>query len=158
MSFKTNAIGRYYDAITPMSTGGQPFQVFYLKNRGINVAAAISVPMGKYVINQLCLSFVWTVCLIFALTSEAGLTTVLCVVGWVMNSLLMVAIIILSVNQRVGTKLVVGIMKLLQKMKIIKNYEKERRAKDAEQEKKIRGCEIFICMHVIHFGVAYRKV
>ena len=43
LSFKTNAIGRYYDAITPMSTGGQPFQVFYLKNRGINVAAAISV-------------------------------------------------------------------------------------------------------------------
>ena len=124
LSFKTNAIGRYYDAITPMSTGGQPFQVFYLKNRGINVAAAISVPMGKYVINQLCLSVVWTVCLIFALTSEGGLTTVLCVVGWVMNSLLMVAIIILSVNQRVGTKLVVGIMKLLQKMKIIKNYEK----------------------------------
>ena len=124
LSFKTNAIGRYYDAITPMSTGGQPFQVFYLKNRGINVAAAISVPMGKYVINQLCLSFVWTVCLIFALTSEGGLTTVLCVVGWAMNSLLMVAIIILSVNQRVGTKLVVGVMKLLQKMKIIKNYEK----------------------------------
>ena len=124
LSYKTNAIGRYYDSITPMATGGQPFQVFYLKNRGINVAAAISVPMGKYVINQLCISFVWTVCLIWALTSSAGLTTVLCVVGWVMNSLLMVAIIVLSINQRVGTKIVVGIMKLLQKMKIIKNYEK----------------------------------
>ncbi|MBQ2713462.1 MAG: flippase-like domain-containing protein [Clostridia bacterium] len=124
LSFKTNAIGRYYDAITPMSTGGQPFQVFYLKNRGINVAAAISVPMGKYVINQICLSFVWTVCLIFALASPTGLTTVLCVVGWAINSLLMVAIIVLSVNQRVGNKIVVGVMKLLQKMKIIKNYEK----------------------------------
>lgn len=124
LSYKTNAIGRYYDSITPMATGGQPFQVFYLKNRGINVAAAISVPMGKYVINQLCISFVWTVCLIWALTSSAGLTTVLCVVGWAMNSLLMVAIIVLSINQRVGTKIVVGIMKLLQKMKIIKNYEK----------------------------------
>ena len=124
LSYKTNAIGRYYDSITPMATGGQPFQVFYLKNRGINVAAAISVPMGKYVINQLCISFVWTVCLIWALTSSAGLTTVLCVVGWAINSLLMVAIIVLSINQRLGTKIVVGIMKLLQKMKIIKNYEK----------------------------------
>ena len=124
LSFKTNAIGRYYDAITPMSTGGQPFQVFYLKNRGINVAAAISVPMGKYVINQICLSVVWTVSLIFALASPTGLTTVLCVVGWAMNSLLMVAIVILSINQRVGTKIVVGVMKLLQKMKIVKNYEK----------------------------------
>ena len=124
LSYKTNAIGRYWDSITPMSTGGQPFQVFYLKNRGINVAAAISVPMGKYVINQICLSVVWTVSLIFALASPTGLTTVLCVVGWAMNSLLMVAIVILSINQRVGTKIVVGVMKLLQKMKIVKNYEK----------------------------------
>ena len=124
LSYKTNAIGRYYDAITPMSTGGQPFQVFYLKNRGLNVAAAVSVPIGKYVINQLCISFLWTVCLIIGLATSSGFTQVLCIVGWVMNSLLMVAVIILSINQRVGKKIVVFILKALQKVKIIKDYEK----------------------------------
>lgn len=124
LSYKTNAIGRYYDAITPMATGGQPFQIFYMKNRGLPVAAAISVPMGKYVINQICISAIWTVCIIIAFTTEGGLTTILCVVGWAVNSLLMVVIGILSINQRVGKKIVVFVLRALQKIKIIKDYEK----------------------------------
>lgn len=32
LSFKTAQIGRYYDCVTPLSTGGQPFQIYYLKN------------------------------------------------------------------------------------------------------------------------------
>ncbi|MBO5310385.1 MAG: flippase-like domain-containing protein [Clostridia bacterium] len=124
LSYKTNAIGRYWDSITPMSTGGQPFQVFYLKNRGLNVAAAVSVPIGKYVINQLCISVVWTICLIVGLVTSSGFTQILCFVGWAMNSLLMVAVIVLSINQRVGKKIVVFILKALQKIKIIKDYEK----------------------------------
>ena len=34
LSFKTSAVGKYYDAITPMATGGQPFQIFYMNKRG----------------------------------------------------------------------------------------------------------------------------
>lgn len=124
LSYKTNAIGRYYDAITPMSTGGQPFQVFYLKNRGLNVAAAVSVPVGKYVVNQLCISVLWTICLIVGFATSAGFTQVLCFVGWAMNSLLMVAVAVLSINQRVGKKIVVFVLRALQKVKIIKDYEK----------------------------------
>lgn len=124
LSYKTNSIGRYYDAITPMSTGGQPFQIFYMKNRGIPVAAAISVPMGKYVVNQICISAIWTIALIVSFATTGGITTILCVVGWIANTLLMVVIGILSINQRVGKRIVVFVLKFLQKIKIIKNYEK----------------------------------
>ena len=35
ISYKVFAIGKYYDNITPLATGGQPFQITYLKNRGV---------------------------------------------------------------------------------------------------------------------------
>ena len=31
LAYKISAIGRYYDYITPLGTGGQPFQIYYLK-------------------------------------------------------------------------------------------------------------------------------
>lgn len=124
LSYKTHAIGKYYDSITPMATGGQPFQIFYLKNRGLNVASAISVPMGKWVINQLCISVVWTVCLIVGFATNAGFTKILCLVGWIINSFLMVAIILVSVNQKVGKKIVFVLMRFLHKIRLVKDYEK----------------------------------
>ena len=33
LSYKTSALGKYYDAITPLSTGGQPFQIMYLNHK-----------------------------------------------------------------------------------------------------------------------------
>src|SRR5690606_13797115 len=33
LSYKVAVIGRHYECITPMATGGQPFQVFYLNKR-----------------------------------------------------------------------------------------------------------------------------
>lgn len=129
LSYKTNAIGKYYDCITPMSTGGQPFQIFYMTRRGLNAASAISVPMGRYVIGQLCISFFWTICLIIGLTTDLGANfnyiKPLCIIGWFLNAIIMVAVTVLSVNQRLGKKIVVFVFKFLQKIKIVKNYEKQ---------------------------------
>lgn len=128
LSYKTNAIGKYYDCITPMSTGGQPFQIFYMNKRGLNASSAISVPMGRYVIGQLCISTLWTVILIVGLSMDLGpnfnYIKPLCIIGWVLNFCLMALVMILSINQRVGKKLVYWAFKLLQKLKIVKNFEK----------------------------------
>lgn len=128
LSYKTNAIGKYYDCITPMSTGGQPFQIFYMTRRGLNAASAISVPMGRYVIGQLCISAFWTICLIIGLTTDLGpnfnYIKPLCIIGWILNAIIMVTVTLLSVNQRIGKKIVVFVFKFLQKIKIVKNYEK----------------------------------
>jgi len=129
LSYKVCAIGRYYDSITPMATGGQPFQIFYLANRGLNASSAISVPMGRYVVNQMVLSVIWTIAMIIGLSVDLGpnfaFIKPLCVVGWFLNFVLIVGVVILSVNQRLGKKIVVWVLRLLQKIKIIKNYEKQ---------------------------------
>lgn len=44
----TTMIGFFYSAITPLASGGQPFQVIQMKGRGINVGTATSVLMVKF--------------------------------------------------------------------------------------------------------------
>ncbi|MEG1524465.1 MAG: lysylphosphatidylglycerol synthase transmembrane domain-containing protein [Clostridia bacterium] len=44
----TTMIGFFYSALTPLASGGQPFQVIQMKSRGINVGTATSVLMVKF--------------------------------------------------------------------------------------------------------------
>lgn len=128
LSYKVDALGKYYDNITPMSTGGQPFQIFYLSSRGLSASAAISVPMGRYVASQIATMIIWTIALFCSFLVDLGdnfnFIRPLCVIGFILNSLLVVLVIFLAINQRLGKKLVAWVMKFLYKIKIIKNYDK----------------------------------
>jgi hypothetical protein len=129
LSYKVGALGKYYDCITPMSTGGQPFQIYYLTQRGLNAAAAIAVPMGRYVVNQLAVVVIWIIALIAALNTDFGASfealRIVCILGFVLNFILILLVFFLSVSEKTGKKLVVWTLRILQKMKIIKNYEKQ---------------------------------
>ncbi len=126
LCYKMNSIGKYYDCITPMSTGGQPFQVFYLNKHGVDAGTSISIPIARYVIFQIA----WTITSLFAtiyagkLGDAGALVSVASYIGFALNFLMVVGVWLLSVSKRVGKVLVVKGIKLLQKMRIIKSYEK----------------------------------
>ena len=44
----TTMIGFFYNALTPLASGGQPFQILQMHGRGINVGTAVSVMMVKF--------------------------------------------------------------------------------------------------------------
>lgn len=54
----TTMIGFFYSALTPLSSGGQPFQVLQMRGRGINVGTATSVLMVKFMAWHIALSCV----------------------------------------------------------------------------------------------------
>ena len=126
LCYKMLAIGRYWDCITPMSTGGQPFQIFYLNKRGVDAGTAISIPLARYVIFQLS----WTVVSIFATVysanhfAEANLVSVASYIGFAINLVMIAGVLLLSWSKKIGKILVVKGIRLLQKMKIVKNYDK----------------------------------
>lgn len=130
LSYKISAIGRYYDNITPFATGGQPFQIYYLNKRGVSGAESLSITMGNYVIWQLSFITFTLVIMIFSLTLNNFLNagtvfiTASSWIGFAINSALVILVGLLSINKRIGTKLVNGTLKLLKKMKLIKNYDK----------------------------------
>lgn len=146
LSYKTAAIGRYYDTITPLSTGGQPFQVIYLNKYGLKAGEGISITMAKYIFYQI-VYFIFVSFFLFrdlflninnissntvvGATSGvvSGLASTLSWVGYVVTAIVILTVTFISLNKKAGAGFVVGILKLLSKIKIgkfriIKDYKK----------------------------------
>ncbi len=130
LSYKTAQIGRYYDCVTPMSTGGQPFQIYYLKKRGLTAAQSVAVPLGRYVFTQLTAVLFFTGVLISTFFGSLGggvATTVVSAASWigyVLNCGVIFLVLLFSINKKLGSKLVGWFIKIGHKMKIVKNYDK----------------------------------
>lgn len=131
LSYKVSSIGKYYDAITPLASGGQPFQIYYLTKRGLIGSDSVSVCMGKYVIQQIAYILFTLIVMILSITSSStnsvggAVVTASSWIGFALNALLIFIIAIISINKTVGNKLVLGILKFLHKIKIVKNYDKQ---------------------------------
>jgi len=126
LAYKTYAIGRYWDCITPMSAGGQPFQIFYLNKHGIESGKSISIPLARYVIYQIAWLIINTFAIVYSSKNfgKSNLVSIASYIGFGLNTLMLTGVWILSVSKKLGKILVAKILKLLHKIKIVKNYEK----------------------------------
>jgi len=119
-------MGMYYDNITPMATGGQPFQIFYMINRGVKPSIASGIPFAKTIFAQLVFVIAGICVLIFSKIIAGGLPDVTyyaAVAGLIIQFFLTASIFLLSVSKHIGPAIVKGVLKLLSKIKIIKNPE-----------------------------------
>ncbi|MBO5394759.1 MAG: flippase-like domain-containing protein [Clostridia bacterium] len=127
LAFKTVQIGRYYDNVTPLATGGQPFQVTYLKGRGVPIHNALSIPLSKYVFSQIAWLLVSLTALIVSNVDKSygDWVSIMSIIGFILSFFVLFIIFFLSVSKKVGRVLVAKTLKLLHKMKIVKNYDKQ---------------------------------
>ncbi len=126
-SYKVSQLGKYYDSVTPMATGGQPFQITYLKSHGTPIHTALSIPLAKYVFSQIAWVLTSFICLVISWcdSSYGTFVSVASILGFILSSIMLFITLFLSICKTVGKKLVVKGLKLLHKMKIIKNYDKQ---------------------------------
>lgn len=127
LSYKSQANCRFYDCVTPLSTGGQPFQIYYLSKHGLSGAHASSVPIAKYLYSQFLTMIFVALVLILQHTYIISLNPfilTMCYIGFGLNVLLLGSILFLSVSKKIGPSCAIGILKLLSKMKIVKDYRK----------------------------------
>ena len=126
LSYKSVLCCRFYDCITPLATGGQPFQVFYLNKRGLNASSATSVPLAKYIYAQVT----YVLMSVIILLSSSGIlfelnispfVLTLCYIGLGLNLLLVLAIFFLSISKKVAPRMMFGLLKMLKWMHIIKD-------------------------------------
>lgn len=129
LNFKTVAIGRYYDCITPFKGGGQPFQIYYLSRFGEKGKHAASVPISKFVISQF-VYLIFIVILLFNIkrvdfvdeTTFAQIVNIAAYVGLGFQVLWLITILVLSYSKKVGPAMVIGVLKALAFFRIIKDY------------------------------------
>ncbi len=127
IAVKTMFLGKYYDGITPLSTGGQPFQIYYLHKKKIQSGAANVIPVAKYVVSAFFLT-VFAIVLL-ALTPRyvpkeavVGENTLL-VIAWIslaVNILFQLAIILFSLFPKPCKKFILLIVFFLYKLHIVK--------------------------------------
>ncbi len=130
-SIKTMYIGKYYDGITPLGTGGQPFQIYYLHKKDIPVGVATAIPLVRFIVSTV----IW--CLIaigmFVIVGMNGwldnmasgwggkVVLIISIIAMAFNLLVPVVMLFVSLFPRAGKKLIAGIVVLLNKLHIVKH-------------------------------------
>ena len=119
-------VGFFFCAITPSSTGGQPMQVYYMRQKGIPV----SVTSVALLVVSLCYKTVLVVIcagmLIFApgfLRANLGSMMFLYYIGFLLTAGWTVFLLFLIFRQRTARAILVWIMTVLEELHILKNRE-----------------------------------
>ena len=123
-SFKLASIGRYYDLITPLGSGGQPFEIYYMKKNGYSSDTATAAPLTKYMIWQFSFFFLCLIILILY-TADYVSSPIVLIGAWVGLAgvlLIFLFVFLMSITNKFGAFIVVNVLKLLHKLRIIKNY------------------------------------
>lgn len=125
LSYKSVAMLRYYDAVTPLSTGGQPFMIVYLISRDIPATTAVSIPISKLIFQQICWLLLSGTCLVISLVtkSASSFVGVASIIGFSLAAIVCLATLFLSLSKK-SHKVMNWGLKVLHKMKIIKNFDK----------------------------------
>ncbi len=123
---KTMFLGKYYDGITPLSTGGQPFQIFYLHKKDIPKGVASAIPIMKYIVSIIFLSLLAVVLL--ALTPrfvpKTTVNTTVLILSWislVINISVPATLAVFSIFPKFGKCIVVKVVRLLARLRIVKH-------------------------------------
>ncbi len=62
--FETGIIGHYYNNVTPLGAGGQPFEIYYLSKHGVHGGVAASLPIATFFMYQVSFTTLSVFCLI----------------------------------------------------------------------------------------------
>jgi uncharacterized protein (TIRG00374 family) len=123
-AFQVAALGKYYDFITPLSAGGQPFQVIYLSRIGLDAGSAGAVPVAGYLYRHAAFVIISVITLLCggAGVRSAALLIPACI-GLLCIILVPAAIILFAVAPALTERVVHWCLTLLQKLKLLRDVE-----------------------------------
>lgn len=127
-TLKFAMIGQFFSAITPFQSGGQPAQLYAMTESGIPAGFSGSILMVKFIIHQSTLTLYSILVLItnyyyFSSKSKISYFLFFCLIGFAFNSLIIVIAVLFSVNDRLTKKILLFTLRLLHKIKIVKNID-----------------------------------
>lgn len=133
--FETGIIGHYYNYVTPLAVGGQPFEIYHLSKHGVHGGVASSLPIATYVLNQFSFVISGMVFMIMfknntlEISSELYSTfppafTIMAIVGLSLCFIMPFLIFIFCLMPRFGAMLVHLATYIAGKLRIIKNPKK----------------------------------
>ena len=131
VALKTSFLGKFYDGVTPFSSGGQPMQIYYMTTKGVSGGASSAVVLIRYFGSMFAFTLFGITFMVAgtALNVLDGVSgrTLLMVFGWVglvLNCLLPLFILFFVLFPRFARKLTGGLIFLGWKLHIVKHKER----------------------------------
>lgn len=126
-SLKLTLDTQFFNAVTPFSLGGQPYQVYRLKKQGLKLEEGTNIIIQDCIVYQIALIILGTIAILanyqFNIFPEDSLLKHLVIVGYLINLFVIVILFIVAFNKR-GNKLILNLaIKLGAKFRIIKDEE-----------------------------------
>ena len=121
-------IYRFFSGVTPLATGGQPMLVYELKKKDISISNGTNICVQAYMVFQVALMILGFIAIILNKTlhlfAYVPFLAQLTAVGFIINFFILILLLCVSFSKNFN-KVVVGFfVKILSKLKIIKNKEK----------------------------------
>lgn len=128
-AFKLYLMTKFFNGITPFSSGGQPLQIYELKKEGVRVTDGTTIIIKHFIIFQTAIDILALVGLIFntifdVIHCEPFLNYLL-VIGFVINFGLLSLVYFLSYNIKISQKIITAIINFLAKLKLVKDQDKK---------------------------------
>ena len=128
-AFQLTLRTQFFNAITPFATGGQPYQIYYLKTVGIDYAQSTSVVIQNFIVYQIALVILGIVALIsnqiFDIFKNAEFLQNLIALGFIINALVIILLFLVAFSKKLNKIIISFGIKVLKKLKIVKDKEKK---------------------------------
>lgn len=120
---------QFFNAVTPFATGGQPYQVYYLKQEGIPLASSTSIILQNFIVYQIALVFLGGISIIsnyyFHFFKEIVILQKLVTLGFIINTVIIVIMFIVAFDKKMNKRIIKLGINILTKLKIVKDKEKK---------------------------------
>lgn len=148
LSGKLAAYGRFYDGVTPLGTGSQPFQIYHLTKYKVPIGLASSIVLVRYFFTMLTTLLVAIVLFVFFPTT-VGIEEmkIPAYIGLGVNMVIPLALLLFCINTKVVKKITKWIFKFLYKIKIVKNYRRSY-ARAIKQIYQFKNSIIALCKNI----------
>ena len=138
-SMLVTMIGQYFNCITPGASGGQPMQAYTFFKRGMPLGTAMTALLSRFIVYQFTLTVYSVIFLVIELPTLAGGEhsgmIPLILIGFAVNTAVIILLFMLAFFKKATLGLAHGVIRLLGKMRIIRNTDEKITYVDAELDK-----------------------
>lgn len=126
--FQINLMILFFHGVTPFAGGGQPMEIYFLHKEGIPVTKATNITLQNFIVYQIALILTGLFALIynhiFNVFPNDSLIKYLVVLGFLINTLVLVVTFVLSFGKKTNKFIIEKGIHFLAKIKIIKDEQK----------------------------------
>ncbi|MBQ6476907.1 MAG: flippase-like domain-containing protein [Bacilli bacterium] len=123
-------INKFFSGITPLSTGGQPAQIYALHKKGVSISDGTNMEIQAFMVFQIAVMLFGFISItinhIFGLFEKVPLLREMTIIGFTINFILLVLVFLVSFSENFNRIIINFIINILHKIHIVKHINKQK--------------------------------